>query len=236
MKTKMLLIGAALAVALSTNAALVTVNTAPMVALTNTVTKYVTVTNFVTAAALKALTTDATGGIVADTNLVNLAGGTVSSSLRAGLLDLYGTAKLLWPLRTNGVADLTGFGGLNLSSRQTIYGAAITFHASDHSGIGILGANKGGQWFEGGITYSFSATNNWIILGKVRQFAGDGVVYNFKTREAANYAFLGFDKTFHLAPKWDLSLAPIVANTSDEAGVDLLGAVKATWYIDGRPK
>ncbi len=144
--------------------------------------------------------------------------------------DLWNDITLMKPFTTNGNATVRAFGGMNTSTKDLIFGAMVTVPISDNFAIGALVADKGGTFYEGGANLSFGVTNNWPILGMVKSFAGDGIVYNFETREPANYAFAGFEKEWKLSDRIDLGIGVVTANTSDSPGIDIIGGVHLTYW------
>lgn len=167
-----------------------------------------------------------------DTNspvLAGLVGHGVGQDLELAALDLYGDIKLAQPFTTNGQATAYAFGGMNTSSKETVYGVMVTVPVSDHIALGGVVGNIGGTFYEGGVNISFGITNNWPVLGTVRSFAGDGVVYDFIGRQPANYAFTGFQKTWVFGTKWEAGLGVVAANTSDLAGVDAVAGAHVTY-------
>lgn len=144
--------------------------------------------------------------------------------------DLYAQFLNMKPFTTNGQATVRAFGGLNTTSREIIYGAMVTVPVSDTFAVGAIVASIGGEFYEGGANLSFGVTKSLPVIGVYRAFAGDGVVYNFISREPANYAFGGFEKTWVLSSKLEIGTGFVTANTSDRGGVDILGGMHITYH------
>lgn len=160
--------------------------------------------------------------------------GSTLTDLKLAALDLYGDFKLAKPFTTNGQATARVFAGMNTTSHELIYGAMVTVPVTDHLAIGGVVASIGGQFYEGGANVSYGVTNSLPVIGDYQAFAGDGIVYNFISRAPANYAFAGFQKTWILGSKWDLGVGVVTANTSDRAGIDVLGGLHLTYWWSGR--
>jgi len=165
------------------------------------------------------------------TNIVNLlpASSGVTHNLGLAALDLYADIKAAQPFTTNGNATARAFGGANTSDKKLIFGLMVTVPVTDKIAIGALVAHRGSQWYEGGANLSYGVTNTLPIIGACREFAGDGLVYNFTTREPANYTFAGIARDWVISSKWSAGAALITANTSDESGVDVLLGLHATY-------
>ena len=157
----------------------------------------------------------------------------VSKDLTQVTSDLLAEIEAMQPFTTNGNATAKLAAGENTSSKQLVLALLVEVPVTPHTSIGALGAFVGGTPYEGGLNGSYGVTNNWFILGPVRSFAGDGPVYNFKAHEAANYSFAGFEKTW-TSGRWDFGGGVAMANTSDQPGVDLLVGLHATYWWSPR--
>lgn len=144
--------------------------------------------------------------------------------------DAWSNIKLAMPFTTNGQATLRIGVGVNTDSKKEVTAFMLTVPVSQNVAIGIVAANIGSTFYEGGANLTLGMTNNWPVIGTVRSFAGDGVVYDFIKRNPANYAFAGFEKDWYISSRWEVGVAVIAANTSDRAGVDLIGGAHLTYW------
>jgi len=143
--------------------------------------------------------------------------------------DIYTELGQMIPFTTNGNATAKFAAGENSSSKKLVLALAVEVPVTANTAIGFVGAYAGGTPYEGGLNVTYGITNSWPVLGAVRSFAGDGGVYNFKTDEPANYSFAGFEKSW-TSGNWDYGIGAVIANTSDQAGVDILGGFHVTYW------
>jgi len=144
--------------------------------------------------------------------------------------DIYSDITLAMPFSTNGNATLRIGAGINTASKQEVTALMLTVPVSQTVAVGFVVANIGSTFYEGGANLSLGMTNNWPVLGAVRSFVGDGVVYDFINRNPANYAFTGFEKDWTISSRWQIGAAIIAANTSDRSGVDIIGGLHVTYW------
>ena len=154
---------------------------------------------------------------------------TASDLERVGT-DLWNDFLAAKPFTTNGNATLQIGYGLNTASGHQVEGAILTVPMSSHVSVGALVYHIGSEWSEGAATVSLGTTNNIVIIGQVRSFAGDGVAYNVERGEMANYAFAGEEKDFDISSKFHAGIGYLIANTSDRQGVDIVGGIHLTYW------
>ena len=154
-----------------------------------------------------------------------------SNPATLALQDIGNLVTPLAPYLTNNTATLSLGGGENLSSHSPVAVAMLTLPVSANASLGILGGYQNGTWYEGGAALQWGVTNNVPVIGNVRSFAGEGVVYDIANRAPANYSYGGFEKGWTISTNWTISASIVTANTSDTAGVNLLGilSINATW-------
>jgi hypothetical protein len=164
---------------------------------------------------------------VAAIGLATLTSAQAQTNLLSGDLgrvgtDLWNDIETIAPFTTNGQATVAMGYGMNTASKNQIEVLLLTVPVSQNVAIGAVGGHMGSTWYEGGASVSYGITNTIPILGKIRSYAGDGVVYNLKANEPANYAFAGMQKTWDISSKFDAGMGYIVGNTSDRPGMDIL--------------
>lgn len=147
-----------------------------------------------------------------------------------GAKDLGNDILALKPFTTNGSATVRIGVGMNTAERKEVTAVMITLPVSEHVGIGIVTANIGSKFYEGGANLTLGATNDVPVIGTVEFVAGDGIVYDFANRNPANYSFTGVEKNWRISSKFELDAGVIVANTSDHSGVDILLGVGLTYW------
>jgi hypothetical protein len=142
--------------------------------------------------------------------------------------DFYGDLIEPLELDTNQIISLRAGGGINTVDHRPVVALMATVPVSTVAGIGFVGAYGNNSWYEGGADLTLGVTNTVPILGTLQEFAGDGVVYDFRTSSVANYSFSGIEKYFTLSPRAALGFGVVVANTSDVSGVDIIGGGNLT--------
>jgi hypothetical protein len=144
--------------------------------------------------------------------------------------DVVNIAKPLAPYLLNSNITLSLGGGENTSSHSAVALGILTVPVGSQTSLGIIGGYANGGWYEGGAAVQWGVTNVWPVLGTVRSIAGDGIVYNIANREPANYSYGGFEKSWVVNNQWTIGASIVTANTSDAAGVDIIGFLSATYH------
>jgi hypothetical protein len=162
-------------------------------------------------------TTNASGGTTSITNpsswtLLQLAGG-----------NLLSIAETMKPFTTNGEYLLQVGVGKNTADKNWIEVVQLTVPVSTNVAIGVVGYHKGSKFYEGGGDLQWGLVKSFPVIGNVRLFVGDGIVYNFKTRSPANYALTGGDKDWDICQWLHFGVGIAIANTSDTPGADYIG-------------
>lgn len=140
--------------------------------------------------------------------------------LRAGG-DILNGLKSLTP-GTNSVYTLYAGYGQNTATKQQIEAMMFTMATTNNTGIGLVGAHIGNEWKYGGATITFGRTDNWGVFGNVREFIGDGVIYDFRTHDPANYFLSGIQKDWRIG-NFNIGAGAVVANRSNAQGIDIVG-------------
>jgi hypothetical protein len=170
--------------------------------------------------------------LVVESNGIVVGSGQTQKDLIAAGKDIWSTFQHLRPFTTNGNATVRIGIGQNTTSHEWVEAVMVTLPLNESGSLnaGVVGANIGGTFYEGGANLSIGVTNNWPLLGTVKTIAGDGVVYNFRRHEPANYAFAGFEKEWRISSRWEAGVGIVTANTSDQPGVDIIGGVHLTYW------
>ncbi|HTA30717.1 MAG TPA: hypothetical protein VK731_09525 [Candidatus Cybelea sp.] len=162
----------------------------------------------------------------------SIGSGSLIGDLEAAGVDLYHDALTAKPYAlADSQATLQLGGGVNTSTKNLVFAGILTVPMTNGVRIGAIIAHIGSQWYEGGANLSYGITKDYPVIGNATAFAGDGVVYDFITRNPANYAFSGFEKEWTINAHWKIGAGVVVANTSDRAGVDILGGLHATGHM-----
>jgi hypothetical protein len=160
---------------------------------------------------------------------ISVATNLLSADFDKLLDDTYNDVITLQPFTTNGIGTAYAGTGINTSTKQAIFVTAVSFPLNDVAGIGAVAGYTDGSFYEGGLNFQLTTTNNWPVIKMVRSTAGDGMVYNFRKHEPANYLFSGFEKQFTISRKWSAGLSVIAANTSDITGIAIIGVADVTY-------
>jgi hypothetical protein len=144
-----------------------------------------------------------------------------------------GYADLILPLQldTNDIVSFSAGAGVNTANNRPVVALTATVPVSTYASVGFVGAYGNNSWYEGGVNLTLGITNSLPLLGQVQEFAGDGAVYDFRTSAVANYSFTGVSKSWQVSPSVVLGVGAIIANTSDQPGVDVIGGGNLTWLF-----
>lgn len=119
--------------------------------------------------------------------------------------------------------------GINSANKNQVFAMSASMPLSSKTQVGLVGAYIGKSFYEGGLNLSYGATNNLPYLGTIYSYAGDGMIYNFRKGEIANYAFSGINKDWIISSKCSFGIGIAVANTSDMSGLDFLIGTDIIW-------
>lgn len=137
--------------------------------------------------------------------------------------DLWDIAKTASP-DTNGVYTLSVGCGKNTGSKDTVIAGMLTIVNTNGIGVDLVGGKLGKQWEYGGGAFSLGRFDAFPVIGKVRESAGDGVIYDWQSREPANYLFALVSKDWdfkHL----NFGIGGLVDDRSNAKGVDIVVGV-----------
>lgn len=169
----------------------------------------------------------------ATTTSTNAAPPTASAGTWADLLKTFEDldSDLIQPLNldTNKIISLRAGAGINTVDHRPVVAIMATVPVSALAAVGFVGAYANNSFQEGGADLTLGVTNDVPMLGTMQEFAGDGVVYDFRRNGIANYSFTGIEKYFTLSQNATLGFGAVIANTSDEPGIDIIAGGNFTF-------
>jgi hypothetical protein len=143
-------------------------------------------------------------------------------NLKGGLLGLE-------PTKTTEYSLYAGY-GQNTSSGQQIEALMLTAKQPDAvAGLGVAGAHIGKTWQYGGANVTFGRNDNLPILGDCREYIGEGVIYDFRTHEPANYFLTGVDKDWIVFKTHHIGFGAVLDHRSNASGVDIIGGAHGSF-------
>lgn len=156
------------------------------------------------------------------------AGTNVLGNVQQAGMDLWNIFKSTLPNGQSIYTPVVGY-GINSSSGNQIEFGGVSISNTNGAGLLLVGGHIGSSWVYGGGGFQFSHTDNLPVIGNIlgttTESIGDGVIYDWKTHDPANYSFTSISKNWDIYKGHPLGVGFIMANRSNASGVDLLGAI-----------